>query len=326
MLVSVIVPIYKVERFIGLCAESLMAQTLMRGIEYIFVDDCSPDDSLAILRAVLAKYPERQPCVKIVTHEENKGLPSARNTGLKYATGKYVYHCDSDDRLAPEALDLLVSTAESKDADIVWCDWYLSFDKNERYMKQPEYATADEALRGILHGRMKYNVWNKLVRRALYEEHAIRFPDGHGMGEDMTMIRLFACASRVAYLPKALYHYSRTNGEAFTHTWSNRNLCDIRYNLEETIAFLKEKKGDRFCDDVSCFKLSVKYPFLISDKREMYMLWQEWYPEANVYIWKNREIGLRGRILQYAAWKGCFGLVWIHYQLVYRLVYGLIYR
>lgn len=326
MQVSVIVPIFKVERFIRSCAESLMTQTMREDIEFIFVDDCSPDGSMTVLHEVLKKYPQRQSCVKIVTHEKNRGLPSARNTGLLCATGKYIFHCDSDDYLESDALEQLVSVAEVEGSDIVWCDWYLSFEQSERYMKQPKYTTADEAVRGMLHGRMKYNVWNKLVRYNLYEENSISFPDGHGMGEDMTMIRLFVCASKVTYISKGLYHYVKTNGDAFTNSFSKKNLLDIRYNVNVTLDFLMQQRGSQFSDDMACFKLNVKYPFLISSDKAMYALWREWYPESNKYICKNQEVSLRRCILQYAAWKGQFWLVWLHYQLIYRFIYGFIYK
>ena len=96
MRVSVVVPIYKVESFIARCIHSLLEQTLT-DVEYIFVDDASPDGSIAVLRRVLADYPERSNHIKVLTHAKNKGLPAARNTGLAVAQGEYIFHCDSDD-------------------------------------------------------------------------------------------------------------------------------------------------------------------------------------------------------------------------------------
>ena len=325
VLISVIVPIYKVENFIGRCVDSLMKQSLRQGVEYIFVDDCSPDKSMLVLNEVLNSYPERKSNILIIKHKENKGLPSARNTGMQYASGKYIYHCDSDDYLEDNALELLLQQAESLHADIVWCDWFLTFSKNERYMKQPVYFTPDEALKGILKGHMKYNVWNKLVLHSLYTENGILFPDGHGMGEDMTMIRLFACASKIAYLPTALYHYVKTNNEAYTTSFSHKALSDIQWNDTKTIDFLLYKKGESILCEINCFKLNVKYPFLISDRRDMYELWQTWFPESNSYIFRNNG-SIRSRLLQYAASKRLFWLIRLHYFLVYRFVYGIIYR
>lgn len=96
--VSIIIPIYGVELFIERCAISLFEQTL-DDIEYIFVDDCTMDKSVQILQGIIAKYPQRKDNVFIIRHERNKGLASARKTGLKFVHGEYVAHCDSDDWL-----------------------------------------------------------------------------------------------------------------------------------------------------------------------------------------------------------------------------------
>ena len=85
-------------------------------------------------------------------------------------------------------LKLMYEKALNTQADIVWSDWFLSYGRKERYMYQPEYESAYLALKGILAGEMKYNVWNKLIKQTLYVENNIQFPSGHGMGEDMTVI------------------------------------------------------------------------------------------------------------------------------------------
>lgn len=323
--VSVIIPIYKVEKFIERCVRSLMEQTLQE-VEYIFVNDATTDNSVNILKNVITEYVNRNSQITILEHEINKGLPAARNTGLQVATGKYVFHCDSDDFIELDMLEKFYRKAEETDADIVWCDWYLSFEKNERYMKQPDYDTPMEALRGILSGAMKYNVWNKLVKRSLYVENQICFPEGYGMGEDMTMIRLFACAQKVTYLPEAFYHYVKLNGEAFTNTFSERHLRDIKHNVDETTAFVCNKVVSRIHPYIDYFKLNVKYPFIISDKREMYQLWRCWYPEANDSIGTNPHSSLRSKVLQYAAKYKQYWVLWLHYKLIHQFVYGVLYR
>lgn len=193
--VSVIIPVYNVGKFIERCVRSLMEQT-MDNVEYIFVDDASPDNSIQILQKVIADYPNRRDNVRILTHAENKGLPAARNTGLAVATGEYIFHCDSDDFVEKNLLSTLYETACNENADIVWSDYYISYPNNERYLKQPSYDTPEAALKGMLHGRMKYNVWNKLAKRSLYIEHNIEFPAGYAMGEDMTMMFLFLMQKR----------------------------------------------------------------------------------------------------------------------------------
>lgn len=132
--VSVIIPIYKVEKFIGRCVRSLMEQTFC-DVEYIFVNDATPDSSMEVLASVMTCYPDKKDCIKILNHEENKGLPAARNTGLAVAVGNYIFHCDSDDFVEADMLEELYVRAQKIDADIVWCDWFLTFETNERYMK-----------------------------------------------------------------------------------------------------------------------------------------------------------------------------------------------
>ena len=325
MKVSVIIPIYKVEKFITRCTTSLMEQTL-QDVEFIFVDDATPDNSIALLQEVLAIYPNRKEQVKLVRHETNQGLPAARNTGLAEASGEYIFHCDSDDFVEPNMLEKLYIEATAKDADIVWCDWWLSFEKNERYMKQPEYTTPVEALKGMLSGVMKFNVWNKLVKRRLYTDCHITFPAGYGMGEDMTMMRLFARAKKVVYLPKAFYHYVQLNSGAFSKTYSERHLDELKHNVSTVLSDLQPVFGDQLRQEMAFFKLDVKLPFLISDDKKKYALWQAWYPEANKYILQNKRLSLRSRCLQWLAWKRQFWAVWLYYKCVHQVVYGLIYR
>ena len=123
--VSVIIPIYKVRNFIERCACSLFEQTL-QDIEYIFVDDASPDDSIDILKSCVERYPERASHVHILVHEHNQGLPAARNTGLPVATGEYIFHCDSDDFVEKDMLEIMYKVATEEDADMVYCDFYLA--------------------------------------------------------------------------------------------------------------------------------------------------------------------------------------------------------
>ena len=204
-----------------------MSQTLA-DVEFIFVNDSTPDDSMEILQSVLDNYPERKSDVMILTHTENRGLPSARNTGLAHANGKYIFHCDSDDYVESSMLEEMSAFAEDNNVDIVWTDWYLSMAHSERYMSMPDFHSPEEAIKAMLSGGMKYNVWNKLVRRSLYVNNSILFPSGYGMGEDLTMIKLFAFAEKVAHLPKAYYHYNKTNSSAFSHIQKSTFLsCNI---------------------------------------------------------------------------------------------------
>ena len=322
MKVSVIIPIYKVEAFIKRCATTLMEQTLHE-VEYIFVDDATPDRSIQILEEVVARYPERKGQVRVVHHDTNKGLPAARNTGLALATGEYIFHCDSDDYVEPTMLEDMYRSAIENESDIVWSDWYLTFAENERYMKQPCFGTPMEALKAMLSGGMKYNVWNKLVRRSLYTGNQIEFPAGYGMGEDMTMMMLFAHSNKVAYIPKAYYHYIKTNTNAFSQTYSEQHLVELKHNVQRVVDYMQEIFDNVLEKELNFFKLDVKFPFLIAGQ---FKRWEEWYPEANKYILQNNSISGRSRYIQWLVSKKQYWLVWIYCQLLDKIVYGLIFK
>ena len=324
--VSVIVPIYNVERFIQRCVKSLMEQTL-EDVEFIFVDDATPDKSLQILEKTLIEYPCRKEYIKILHHPINQGLPAARNTGLEVASGEYIFHCDSDDYAEPDMLETLYGEARRNDAEIVWCDWFLTFGQNERYMKQPDYATPMEAMKAMLGGAMKFNVWNKLVRRDLYQKNGIQFPSGHGMGEDMTMILPFAFAKKVKYVPRAFYHYVKTNSGAFTQNHSTKHLDDLQYNVKRIESMLRNIYGASLDKEIAFLKLETKFPLLIMGSHsEQYEQWMKLYPEANKYICQNTYVSFRSRALEWCAWKKQWWMVRLYYWVVIKFVYGVIYR
>lgn len=323
MKVSVIIPFFKVEAFVERFTRSLLEQTLQE-VEFIFVDDASPDGSRALIERVAAEY-ERD--VRILTHPENRGLPAARNTGLAEARGDYIYHCDSDDYLEPTMLEELYRAAERERADFVYCDFYLDFGTSRRVMTNPAYTSPEQMVKeGFLAGLMKYNVWNKLATRRLYAESGLLFPAGHGMGEDMTMIALATHATRTAHVAKPLYHYYKLNGNAFSNTFSQRHLDDIRSNAERTLAFLQGwdvPDKERY---LNFFKLNLKLPFLFSEDRRQRQRWKQWYPEANRFIGQNRFQPRRTRWVQQWAAAGLFPLVRLYTFLVNHLYYGLRYR
>lgn len=323
---TIIVPVFKVRKYIERCARSVLEQTL-DNIEYIFVDDCGEDGSIPLLQQTIEQYPDRKEHVRIIRHEENKGLPSGRNTGIANAHGEYVYHCDSDDWIERDMLQTMYDEARRTQADMVYCDFYLTFAKNERYMPSPDFTDAGEMLRCMLRGNMKYNVWNKLIRRDLYERSGVRFPADHPKGgEDTTILMLSACANRVSHIKRAFYHYDKTGEGAITKTRSERHFNDIKANTQRTIDFIASQKGEAFDMDLAYFKLAIKFPFLISDEPQLFALWTEWFPEANKYIKENPYEPWRNKMLQRAAARGWFWIPKWYYRLVFRFIYGVIYK
>lgn len=324
--ISVIAPVYGVERFIAHTMESMMNQTL-NDVEFIFVDDCSPDNSIAIIKKNSKKYPQRTNQIIIIQHEENKGLPTARNTGLEAAKGEYIFHWDSDDYAEPTMLEEMYKKASEEHCDYVWCDWFLTFNTTSRYMIQPSVSSPREALSKVLAGVMKYNVWNKLVSRKLYIDTNIRFPDGKSMGEDMTMIKLLTHANHVGHIRKAFYHYIRTNTDAMTQIYSARHLEELKKNVEDIQDYLLHYINDeQLQTELHWFYLNVKLPFLFSGRKEDIKRWNTWYPESNKFIMSNKNQSIRTRLLQMTAYHHLSFINRLYNSLVNNFIYGLLYK
>ena len=321
--ISVITPVYNVKPFIEKCVTSLMRQTF-KDVEFIFVDDASSDGSISILESIVAQYPEND--VRILHHECNKGLPASRKTGFEAATGDYVFNCDGDDYVEETMLEKMYAAVCETDADYAYCDFFLTYTTGERYMHCPTYATPDEALRkGYLGGAMKYNVWNKLIRRNLYD--GVVFPVDHRKGgEDMIMLSVLSKARRIAHVPEALYHYVNINAGAISKGFSEQRLIDVKYNANTAIEYLVNHYPADLTKEIAFFKLNVKLQFIITDDSSRYKIWKDWYPESNAYAMKNKNLPLRTRLIQWCAAHELWSILQLYNFLVYRVLYRLLYR
>lgn len=324
--VSVIIPVYGVELYIERCCRSLFEQTLSVGVEYIFIDDASKDRSIEILESVIAEYSEHLHDVKIIHHQSNKGLPAARNTGLRCAKGEYVMHVDGDDYLEKNALELFYNAAKSNDADVVWSDYYIAFENKKRLIKQPIFYTPQDAVRGMLRGTMKYNVWNKLCRRSLYTDNGIVFPEGQSMGEDLTMIMVFLNARKCAYVDCALYNYVQSPNQ-MTATYTEDKFNSLRYNCYRISQYIDRNFSEAdYRSEYSALKQLMKWPFLLDGKYSSYRRWHQWFPESDDFIWQTKGVNIRIKFIEWCAAKHLLPIIWMHYILVIKFYYGIVYR
>lgn len=210
-LVSCLIPIFKTERYIERCARSLFSQTYSN-LEFIFVDDCSPDKSIDVLESVLNDYPVRRAQVKIIHHSSNKGLASARNTLLNNAEGQFICHVDSDDWLEPQAVELLVEQQIKTSADIVSGNAYMHTDKGIERLCEPSYHDKQEMVLRQFQYSLDHVVWRRLIRRSLYTDNHIRCLDGFDMTEDKYQMALLSYyAASFSRIDSYIYNYERRN-------------------------------------------------------------------------------------------------------------------
>lgn len=238
--VSVIVPIYKVENYIERCARSLFEQTLDE-IEYIFVDDCSPDKSIQVLKNIVEEYPHRLPNVRILKHVENMGLTAARNTGLGAATGEYVAHCDSDDWVEVDMYEKLYSYAVNEGAEIAICDFYMEFgDQSKPYHTIDNSNSKSENLRRFIITGWPV-IWNILAKRSLYYENNLKSPEHITYCEDFYLaVRLIYYAKKIAKINECLHHYNRVNTTSLLNDLSVKSIAEEYACNVETYNFFQQ--------------------------------------------------------------------------------------
>lgn len=202
--ISVIIPVYNVEQYIGRCIHALCTQTL-DDMELIFVDDGSTDNSSATISMILEEYPHRKRKSKIITHEYNKGVAAARTSGMKVMTGEYMANCDPDDIPAPEMFLTMYETGKTSDADIVSCD-YIEDPGGSIHVGTRFRGSGLEALQN--HG-YTYGLWDKIIRTTIIRENDIYPFQGIDYNEDLNVIVRSLCyCQRVDYVESALYYHT----------------------------------------------------------------------------------------------------------------------
>ena len=238
-LISVIVPVYRVEEYLERCVKSILSQTY-KNLEVILVDDGSPDQCPAICDACA----EKDARVKVI-HQENKGLSGARNAGIDAASGEYLAFVDSDDYVSPHFIEELYQLLQDTGCAIGQCRF--SYVKGDGLVEEGDSAFCiyrGESLMEQLYGPEEKATcfvvaWNKLYRAELFKETGIRYPEGRIHEDEATTYRLFHEAKKLAFLDRALYGYYTENGGSITSVFSAKRLQWLTAH-EERIAFFKK--------------------------------------------------------------------------------------
>lgn len=261
--VSVLVPVYNVSKFIERCLHTLFGQTYTN-IQYIFVDDCSPDNSVEIIKQVLKEYPQRTDDVKIIKHEKNRGLAAARNTGIENAEGEYVLHIDSDDYIEVDMVELMFGKAKEEDADIVVCDYFLEWEKTRKYINVEIGENKEKYLDYLLDSSASPVVWNKMFRKEIYTKHDITTNEGINFGEDFSVTpKLVYFARSIAKVDQAFVHYVQYNANSYSKKITDKNISDITITLENLQSFFsKIPKSEHYLKLLESSKLQKKLEFI----------------------------------------------------------------
>lgn len=261
--ISVIMPVYRVEDYVGRAIESMQKQTLQE-FEFLIVDDGSPDRSGEICDA----YAREDKRIRVF-HRENQGAPAARNAAMEVARGKYLYFLDSDDWAEPQMLEEMYELAEKHQAELVVAGFYIDTYYGEKEYRTdhfvPEdavYTTKEEFRRNsyrLFDKNMLYTPWNKLYLRAYIEEHGLRFPKT--LWDDFPFnLSVIDQVGRVVVTSHQYYHFIRARAESETaayrpemyekreeeHGWLLELYRRWQVKTPETVEFIARRYIERF--------------------------------------------------------------------------------
>lgn len=265
--ISVVIPVYNVEKYVEQCIESVITQTL-KEIEIIIVNDASTDSSLEKIKNYL--YDKR---IKLINKNKNEGLSAARNTGIKEAKGEYIFNLDSDDFIKYNTLEKCYILAKEKKAEVIIFDSNIYLDEKKIVEKIIQETTFEE---GIIYtgkdyliqhflGKTFSVVWNKLWKRDLYVKNNIYFPENITYGEDSaTVARLMANVQRIYKINENFIYYRQRKGSLME---KGINLENARLAYEIPLNFLKNKELDYLEKYEFSYKINHFYNCILKYKK-----------------------------------------------------------
>lgn len=277
--VSVIIPVYNVEKYLRQCLDSVINQTLS-DIEIICVNDCSTDNSLTILK----EYAQKDNRIKIIEQKENQGQGIARNIGLDISQGEYIGFVDPDDWIEKDMYLILYNSAIENNADFVQCDYERYFDKTGqtkqitalRPFKKQHYNIVtnkifsykdfkEECFLGL------WNlVWTRIYKKELIDTNKIKFSKGKYGEDKLFSIHAKLAAKRILYINKFLYHYRvRRDSACHNENLNAQNIINDIKNMLETIEKNEELKIE--FDDFCIYLLIDEYKILSDSEQKQYL-------------------------------------------------------
>lgn len=253
-LISVIVPVYRVEPYLRRCVDSILEQTY-HNLEVILVDDGSPD----ACGSICDEYAEKDCRVRVI-HKANGGLSDARNAGLAIMTGQYVAFVDSDDWIGPGMYETLMGLLRQFDADMAVCSVADELDQGDRIqtVKTSDYGPSPfsegnvDAMRRYFHG--SWAAWDKLYRAELFA--GIRYPVGEINEDEAIVLRLLDKCRKIAYTNEVFYHYIRRQDSITTSVFSVRQMAWPRH-CRENLGYIQEHHPELELDAAARYRGSI---------------------------------------------------------------------
>lgn len=304
---SVIVPIYNVEKYIERCVRSMFEQTL-NDIEYIFIDDCTPDKSILILNNIVKEYDarihEKNWIVRIEKMDVNSGLPTVRKYGIGLANGEYLMNCDSDDWIADsKAFERMYQKAKTENLDVVICEFFEGEENN--YKKHTINSQSEDKMiiNEMLCHYVPVCIWNKMIKTQMFRKNNFVHPKNN-MGEDIVVtIQVAYYAQKVGYIHEPYYFYFR-NFSSITKQQSEKSIYnrfkDMEVNVGMVCDFLTRMGVyNRYYDEIKILKEDCRFMLLpLIGKNKYRKEWLNVYPQLkygvfDLFVINNRRYAMR---------------------------------
>lgn len=237
MKVTILVPVYGVEKYIAECAESLFAQTY-KNIEYIFCDDCTPDRSMQVLRDVMEKHPDRKDNTRIIKNERNLGLGGTRLHLISELNSDAFMIVDSDDVLKENAVEMLVRRMNETDADVIDSAYCVYNGGEEGKVFLPSHDDADTYLRkGQCQNMVSLRVWGKLYKASVTEKVPNLFVEGIDYAEDICATSRLIGVTHREWIDDVTYLYRTDNMVSYSNNMSEKNILSYLRAMSVVLNF-----------------------------------------------------------------------------------------
>ena len=295
-------PIYKVEKYLEKALNSIFTQTY-QNIDYVFVNDCSPDKSLQVLKDTIGKHGIEEGRYTIINHEQNEGIAVSRADCVANAKGDYVLFVDSDDWIDPNMVQTLLDATDNGEIDLVGSDIASDYlDGKVTYHHEKYAETCRENLIKCLNYDINTVLWKLLIRRSLFDNFTIT-PHVDIVEDYIISVKLYYYAKSFRAVPKAMYHYVQYN-QARVSFQLRRSINNHIKGVQEVEAFCREKGiyDDVVEEKLLLRKFNIKSNFLTKQLRDI-KAYNTVFPEAK-RVWRKIPYSRKEKIKFWLAEKG----------------------
>ena len=298
--VTILMPIYKVEKYLEKTLDSIFTQTYPH-LSYVFVNDCSPDNSLQVLKDTIARYKIEDNRYTIINHTQNEGIAVSRTDCIANALGDYVYFVDSDDWIEQDTVEQMVFATKEGTIDIVGCDYMKDYLSGKTTCHHENYAdTCRENLFRCLNYDIATVLWKLLIRRELFENFQIT-PHVDIVEDYIMSVKLYYFANSFVAIPKAFYHYVQYNQARV----SLQTLWSISMHIkgvEEVEQFCREKDlyNEYVAHKLLLRKFNIKSNFVLNKQLLDRKAYKNTFPEAKG-MWHEMKYAKKERIKLWLA-------------------------